>query len=45
MSKKARKQHRATYETAGAMIRAGMWTVQYAAFHFSTVTQTLGASK
>jgi hypothetical protein len=45
MSKKAPKkvlrQHRASYETAGAMIRAGMWTIEYAAFHFSTVTKTL----
>lgn len=45
MSKNAPKKtirlHRSVYENAGAMIRSGMWTVEYAAFHFSTVTQTL----
>jgi hypothetical protein len=44
MSKKARTIHRTTYETAGAMIRAGVWTIKYAAFHFSMVTQTLTAA-
>jgi hypothetical protein len=39
--KKALRTHRAMYETAGAMIRAGLWTVEYAAFHFSTVSKTL----
>jgi len=43
MSKKATRLHRATYETAGAMIRAGLWTIEYAAFHFSTVTASLHA--
>jgi len=26
---------------AGALIRAGLWSVEYAAFHFSTVTRSL----
>lgn len=39
--KKALRKHRATYETAGAKIRAGLWTIEYVAFHFSTVTSTL----
>jgi hypothetical protein len=43
MSKKATRLHRTTYETAGAMIRAGLWTIEYAAFHFSTVTASLHA--
>jgi hypothetical protein len=43
MSKKATRLHRATYETAGAMIRAGLWTIGYAGFHFSTVTASLHA--
>jgi hypothetical protein len=40
-SKKALRKHRASYEIAGTMVRAGLWTVEYAAFHFSTVTSTL----
>jgi hypothetical protein len=32
---------RQAYETAGEMIRAGIWTVDYAAYHWSEVTATV----
>jgi hypothetical protein len=41
MSAKARKRHRKVYETAGQMIRDGLWSVEYAAFHYSEVTKYL----
>jgi hypothetical protein len=41
MSKKARTLHRRVYETAGEMIRRGSWSVEYAAFHYSAVTETI----
>ncbi len=41
MSKKARTLHRRVYETAGEMIRQGSWSVEYAAFHYWHVTQTI----
>jgi hypothetical protein len=40
-TKKAIRKHRQLYETAGQMIRDGLWTQEYAAFHFSTVTRSL----
>jgi hypothetical protein len=39
--KKTLRKHRAMYETAGQTIRAGLWTQEYAAFHFSAVTASL----
>jgi hypothetical protein len=38
---KQKSLHRRVYETAGEMIRKGLWTVQYASFHYSAVTQRI----
>jgi len=39
---KQRQVHRLMYETCGQMIRDGLWTVEYAAFHYTEVTKSLG---
>jgi hypothetical protein len=41
MTRKQIKLHRQTYENAGAMLRAGLWDEDYAAFHYSEVAETL----